>query len=153
MAIKSIEFPSKEQVTNFYKDVLNATFKQDIENTQKANKTDKTSDYAKIERAETTFDQIKIEKEREKLESLRQDRVQRRAQADNVLSYVREWSIALFLILIGCGIGWFKLPENVLMILVGGSTIQVLGLFAIVLNYLFPKKVKYLNKAEKTDKK
>lgn len=45
-----------------------------------------------------------------------------------------------FLIFLACSPSTFQMSDTVLVTLLGTTTINVIGLFAIVMNYLFPKK-------------
>lgn len=65
------------------------------------------------------------------------------------------WIVVALLILIASGIeqpsdhqarefwcwcGSFKLSDSVLIALIGGTTVNVIGLFLVVANYLFPRR-------------
>lgn len=51
------------------------------------------------------------------------------------------WLLLLFVTLAAQGFRWggFELTERVLLALIGGTTINVIGIFIVVMNYLFPK--------------
>jgi len=81
----------------------------------------------------------------EKLElqnqQLRQDNSNRQLYAQRLFLLIICWFIGLFALLFFQGFAmkkWFLLPENVLLAAIGGSTLNVLGVFAIVVRYLFP---------------
>ncbi len=64
--------------------------------------------------------------------------------AEKVFLLVKRWLIAVFLILAIQGMFhafWEKSPlsDQVLMALIGGTTLNVIGIFTIVANFLFPK--------------
>jgi len=77
----------------------------------------------------------------ETIQDRQQDREQRKEYADKLFILIKYWLIALLAVLLinGWGILWFELSDAVLLALVGGTTANVLGLFLIVLYYLFPK--------------
>jgi hypothetical protein len=96
----------------------------------------------------------------EKLSSLKQDRAERKSYANRIFILISAWLLGVFVILILSGFGrpsdnhfivyckssfvvfplTFSISDKVLMTLIGGTTATVLGLFAIVANYLFPKR-------------
>jgi hypothetical protein len=49
------------------------------------------------------------------------------------------WLISVVAILIFVGLGWLKLSDSVLIALLGTTTVNVLGFFVIVIQYLFNK--------------
>ncbi|MFZ6843565.1 hypothetical protein [Undibacterium sp. RuTC16W] len=66
----------------------------------------------------------------------------RKTYADKVFSLVRIWLIVVGSILIGQGFNryvGFELSDKVLITLIGGTTLNVIGIFTIVANFLFPK--------------
>jgi hypothetical protein len=68
----------------------------------------------------------------------------RKAYAEKVFKLVVFWLIAVLVILIVQGLVqtiWEKsvLSDHVLMALIGGTTVNVIGIFTIVANFLFPK--------------
>lgn len=52
------------------------------------------------------------------------------------------WLVILSTILFfyGFNVGDFTLPDGVLIALIAGTTVKVVGLLAIIVNYLFPKQ-------------
>jgi hypothetical protein len=48
--------------------------------------------------------------------------------------------VIFFLVFLVCCPAKFNMSDSVLITLLGTTTINVIGLFAIVMNYLFPKK-------------
>ena len=84
--------------------------------------------------------------EREKLElvveQLGQDIKERKKYADRIFALISIWLTTTMLIVLcqGDTNNNFSLSDKVLMTLLGGTTLNVLGLFAIVANYLFPKQ-------------
>jgi hypothetical protein len=75
---------------------------------------------------------------------LRQDLIERRRYADGLWKMVVIWllGITAFLLLDGFWSAYNNKPflsDAVILALIGGTTASVLGLFAIVANYLFPQ--------------
>lgn len=75
-------------------------------------------------------------------EGIKQDIQERKKYANLIYRLVVGWLVVVGLILgwSGCERVAYKLSDQVLITLISGTTINVLGLFAIVANYLFPKK-------------
>jgi len=78
--------------------------------------------------------------------------------ADKIYRLVVRWliCIGILLVLQGFHIFSFSLPEKVLLALIGGTTLNVIGIFTIVANFLFAKgastlmmKMKSLRKASR----
>lgn len=83
------------------------------------------------------------EEELKKLEikSKEQDISMRKEYANRTFALVCLYMICVFLLIIlACSPAVFSMSDNVLMVLLGTTTVNVIGLFAIVMNYLFPKK-------------
>lgn len=78
----------------------------------------------------------------EDIEDQKQAREQRKEYAKSVYKLIVWWlvGIGLLLLLAGFGrtFGFFHLPDAVLLAIIGGTTVNVLGLFAIVMRHLFP---------------
>lgn len=92
---------------------------------------------------------LQEEKEYEKaekaarLKSLRQNIEERKEYAKKIYHLIVWWLVGVFVVLLLNGFGWlsgFELSDKVLITLIGGTTVNVLGIFAIVANYLFNKK-------------
>lgn len=79
---------------------------------------------------------------REELHDLKQDRDQRKTYGSRLYWLVVCWLSIIGLIVLLHGFAWvqFTLSVAVLTTLIGSTTASVLGLFAIVANYLFPKR-------------
>ena len=77
------------------------------------------------------------------VEGLRQDIAERKAYANKVFKLVCFWLFGLFILLLLAGFPRppFYLSDSVLIAIISGTTVNVLGLFAIVANYLFPKRL------------
>ena len=70
-----------------------------------------------------------------------QDIDMRREYADKTYLFVCIYMcFVFFLIFLACSPSTFQMSDTVLITLLGTTTINVIGLFAIVMNYLFPKK-------------
>jgi Flp pilus assembly protein TadB len=77
---------------------------------------------------------------RDKLEndSLEQDNRQRKLYAALTFSLVSAYIATVFVILFMCGLKMIYLSDKILMILLGTSLAQIIGLFTFVMKYLFP---------------
>lgn len=73
----------------------------------------------------------------EELEGKKQDRKQRKKFANWIFWVVVLYLIIVLFILCSCGYGCFYISDSVLITLLGTTTANVLGLFAIVAKYLF----------------
>jgi len=100
---------------------------------------------------------IKADTAAENLRSLVQDREERKNYANKSFKLVCRWLLGVFVILIFQGFLnqpiklslfntlfdlSFKLPDSVLLAVVGGTTASVIGIFLVVANYLFPNPKK-----------
>ncbi len=94
------------------------------------------------DRAKKEQRDLSKERERAELKSLRQDIEQRARYARQIFRLICTWLVALLGVLVfqGFGLSGFKLSDSVLMTLIGGSTGSVLGLFLVVVRYLFPNR-------------
>lgn len=71
-----------------------------------------------------------------------QDITERKKYASKVYWLIVGWLIMLFVVLFFQGFKphGFALSDPVLLALIGGTTVNVLGIFIVVVNYLFAKK-------------
>ena len=78
----------------------------------------------------------------EQVESAKQDREERKGYAKKLYWLIAVWLASVLLLLIAHGLTSiaFFLSDSVILAIVGGTTLNVLGLFAIVTKYLFPAK-------------
>lgn len=78
----------------------------------------------------------------EKLQGLQQDREQRKEFAKKIYWLICLWllGVAALLLLRGWNIWGFYLSETVLIALITTTSANVIGLLAIVILYLFPRK-------------
>ena len=85
---------------------------------------------------------IEEDRRQEMLKGLVQDREQRKTYSTRLFSLICVWIglILLIVFLHGCEDVPFRLTQMELVTLIGSTTINVLGLFAIVARYLFPKR-------------
>ncbi len=76
------------------------------------------------------------------VDNLVQDREQRKTYANRLFGLVVVWLIVTGVVILLHGFTFFpfKLSVAVFTTLIGSTTVSVLGLFAIVANYLFPKR-------------
>lgn len=79
---------------------------------------------------------------RAEVDDLVQDRGQRKMYGNRLFGLVVVWLIVIGLVILLHGFTFipFELSVAVLTTLIGSTTASVLGLFAIVANYLFPKR-------------
>ena len=72
-----------------------------------------------------------------------QNRGQRKAFAERIFSFMCYYMFAVFFILFICGSpSRFNLSDTVLVTLLGTTTANVIGIFIIVVTYLFSRKKK-----------
>ena len=57
-----------------------------------------------------------------------------------VLTCIWIFLVLVIVLLQGFDVSWFKLSPTTLHILIGSTTVNVVGLFLVVANYLFPKR-------------
>ena len=73
---------------------------------------------------------------------LEQDLTERKKYAGRIFWLVVGWIVAIFAVVVLQGFSAkteFSISDSVLMTLIGGTTINILGIFIVVANYLFPK--------------
>lgn len=70
-----------------------------------------------------------------------QDISMRKEYADKTFALVCIYMVCVFLLIfLACSPATFNMGDNVMMVLLGTTTINVIGLFAIVMKNLFPNK-------------
>ena len=98
---------------------------------------------------ETQIEEEDLERQRTKalIKGIEQDIGERKKYAKRFFTLACCWlaAITLLLLLHGFGSFWFglmpfRLPDNVLLAVIGSTTVNVLGILYVVANYLFPKK-------------
>lgn len=79
---------------------------------------------------------------KEQVRGIAQDTRQRKIFAERIFWLLCAWIMALFAILFlqGFHYNMFRLSDNVVLALIGGSTVNIIGVFLVVVRYLFPKK-------------
>lgn len=96
----------------------------------------------------TSYDQGKDDldqaRQQAEIEDLIQDRDQRKVYGTRLFRLMVSWLCGVFIVIVlsGFNLFSFKLSTTVLTTLIGSTTASVLGLFAIVANYLFPRREK-----------
>ncbi len=87
------------------------------------------------------WEAAELDLHRVEIESRKQDIGERKRYAKAVFLLICTWLLALFLVLglQGFKTGGFSLSDSVLLALVGGTTVNVIGIFIVVVSYLFPK--------------
>lgn len=97
--------------------------------------------YAKnVDAEELQLLTIKNALEYEKLENEKQNREDRKKYANRIYWLMVSWISAIMIIIIAQGFGEninFEVSDKVLITLIGGTTINILGVFVIVAKYLF----------------
>lgn len=85
--------------------------------------------------------QMKISNDKiiEEIESLKQDRNQRKQFAERIFLSVQNYMIIIVCLLFvqGFHVLYFSLSDTVLVTLLGTTTVNVIGIFAFVARYLF----------------
>lgn len=78
----------------------------------------------------------------EEIKDMRQNREERKAYASHIYIMLCIYLGVIFILLLFSGFNWwgFYLSEKIVLSLIGTTLINVLGIFIIVVNYLFPKK-------------
>ena len=72
---------------------------------------------------------------------LEQDIDERKMYAQLIFVLIVGWIVAILAVVLLQGFSFkgFEISDKVLMTLIGGTTINILGIFIIVANYLFPR--------------
>ena len=87
---------------------------------------------------------LELAQKEAELDALKQDISERKQYAKRIFNLIRAWLIGIFCLLLLQGflsnLGLFDLSEAVILAVVGGTTLNVLGIFIVVVNYLFPKR-------------
>lgn len=93
-----------------------------------------------LARAEATSYDLAAQRELAELESFRQDIQARKEYAGKIYRLIAVWLGAIYVVIILQGLcAAFTLSDTVLVTLISGTTINVLGLFIVVVNYLFSR--------------
>lgn len=81
-----------------------------------------------------------IDKMREEIEGLKQDRKQRKIFGYCIFGFMCAYMAAAIVIVFFCGFGLTQLSDKVILTLIGSTLVEVIGVFAFVARYLFHKK-------------
>lgn len=73
-------------------------------------------------------------------ENFKQDIELRRQHANKVFSFLIGWAIFVACILVMAATPWLRFSNAVLITLLGTTTLQIIGIYLIVANYIFPKQ-------------
>jgi hypothetical protein len=76
------------------------------------------------------------------IDGLLQDTEQRKEFANTIFRFVNNWSKIALIILIASGLKVLDFSDAIILAIISGTTVNALGLLAIVTNYLFPKQNK-----------
>jgi len=107
--------------------------------TESISSSELADEHYRIEELEYQSKEEDVKKKRLESKSLEQDVFQRGCFSWIILISVGLWIVAVFAVLISAGLGELEFETNVLITLLTTSTINVIALLIIVVNYLFPK--------------
>lgn len=107
--------------------------------TESISSSELADEHYRIEELEYQSKEEDVKKKRLENKSLEQDVFQRGCFSWIILISVGLWIVAVFAVLISAGLGELEFETNVLITLLTTSTINVIALLIIVVNYLFPK--------------
>lgn len=89
---------------------------------------------------ESAYLQNKIERLKEDIKDLQQDRDQRKTFSYMIFVFMCVYVVAVFVILFLCGFGKMTLSDSVLITLLTTALANVIGVFTFVAKYLFHNK-------------
>jgi len=96
------------------------------------------------EQTRQEMEALEAEYKRLLVEGKRQDIEARKEYANKIFILISVWLGCMIVITLLAGFGskcgWFKMADSVLIALITTTTASVIGLFAIVANYLFKNK-------------
>jgi hypothetical protein len=99
--------------------------------------------HAPDEKAKAEERDIESKRKRTELAGIRQDIAARRKYARRIFYLIVWWLVGDFVLLLLQGflkpLKLFQLSDAVLLAVIGGTTANVLGIFMVVVWYLFPK--------------
>ena len=106
------------------------------------NKLEELQDISSVDEGgyDATAAQLELSLRREELESRIQDRKQRKVFSYVIFGFVCLYMVAVLCVTYEVGTGKLMLNDGILITLLGTTTIDIIGLFAIVARYLFPNK-------------
>ena len=82
---------------------------------------------------------ITIERQREEIEDLKQDRAQRKKFGNRIFVFMCAYMGIALIILALCGFGLMKLDNSILITMLTTTLANVIGVFNFVARYLFHK--------------
>ena len=90
---------------------------------------------------------------KEEVESIKQDREERKVYASKTFDFlcVYMMCVGLLLFMSGSTTASLQLSDSVLIVILGTTTTNVLGIFYFVANYLFPKRHRNTEQEKATD--
>lgn len=90
---------------------------------------------------------------KEDVESIKQDREERKVYASKTFDFLCVYMICVGLLLFmsGSTTASLQLSDSVLIVILGTTTTNVLGIFYFVANYLFPKRNRTTEREKATD--
>ncbi len=74
------------------------------------------------------------------IRTLTEDVEHRKAYSQSIFNLMRVWLVSVLGTVVFDSAGWIDVSEGVLIALISGTTASVIGLFAIVARYFFPKR-------------
>lgn len=86
------------------------------------------------------YQRAAIDKMREEIEGLKQDRKQRKIFGYCIFGFMCAYMAAAMVVIYFCGFGKMKLSNEIVITLIGSTLIEVIGIFNFVARYLFHKK-------------
>lgn len=90
---------------------------------------------------------------KEEVESIKQDREERKVYASKTFDFLCVYMafVGILLLMSGSTTASFQLSDSVLIVILGTTTTNVLGIFYFVANYLFPKRNRTTEREKATD--
>ncbi|MEM7584590.1 MAG: hypothetical protein AAF560_14465 [Acidobacteriota bacterium] len=80
------------------------------------------------------------QKQELELSEIQSDLEHRKTYSKRIFILVAIWMFAIFGLIVADGLAWINISDGVLISLIGGTTLNVIGLFAIVARYFFPNR-------------
>lgn len=96
-------------------------------------------EFAKQAELETKEMECAVELKRQRIKDVEQDRRERRGYAYRIFCLIVVWLWGLAMIVMMDGAMMLDISDKVLIGLITGTSVNVIGLMAIVAKYLFPK--------------
>ena len=80
---------------------------------------------------------ISYEKHRSDIQNSNQNMIERKRYAELIFSFTCIWCICIFFILMWKGLGKLNLSDEIIITLIGSTTLNILVFFTLVTKYLF----------------